>query len=246
MRNLTDRPVEVTGVENTCTCTVAEPRQFTVPARGVYELELRLNLTAVDRKDAASPLRGLAVEVVPDVKALPEGMPLRIVGPEPDGGTRARLSALARGKDVTFLHRLDDTALVREYQRALCVVLPSVYRTADGRRTEVPELLGQTLLEGMACGIPAVCTRVASMPEVVDDEVTGFVVPPNDPPALGDRLNWLRTHPDKVARMGAAARRRVLDHFTWPAVVSRCLARYEAASSRSASRSTVAAHEARS
>ena len=180
------------------------------------------------------------------IQALPEGMPLRIVGPEPDGETRARLSALARGKDVTFLHRLDDTALVREYQRALCVVLPSVYRTADGRRTEVPELLGQTLLEGMACGIPAVCTRVASMPEVVDDEVTGLVVPPNDPPALGDRLNWLRTHPDKVARMGAAARRRVLDHFTWPAVVSRCLARYEAASSRSASRSTVAAHEARS
>jgi glycosyltransferase involved in cell wall biosynthesis len=163
------------------------------------------------------------------ITALPDGMSLRVVGPDADADTKARLAALADGKDVTFLHRLDDNALVREYRRALCVVLPSVYRTADGRETRVPELLGQTLLEGMACGIPAICTRVASMPEVVEDEVTGFIVPPNDPRALADRLTWLRAHPDDVARMGAAARRRVLERFTWPAVVSRCLAHYDAA-----------------
>jgi glycosyltransferase involved in cell wall biosynthesis len=171
------------------------------------------------------------------ITALPVGMSLRIVGPRPDPDTRDRLSALARGKDVTFLHDLDDGALVHEYHQALCVVLPSVYRSSDGRQTLVPELLGQTLLEGMACGIPALCTRVASMPEVVDDGVTGFVVPPNDPPALADRLEWLRAHPDRVARMGAAARRRVLDLFTWPAVVKRCLAHYDGAS---ATRTTVA------
>ena len=163
------------------------------------------------------------------ITALPEGMSLRIVGPDPDAATKARLAFLATAKDVTFLHRLDDNALVREYRRALCVVLPSVYRTADGRETQVPELLGQTLLEGMACGIPAICTRVASMPEVVEDGVTGFIVPPNDPDALRERLRWLRAHPDDVARMGAAARRRVLERFTWPGVVARCLEHYEAA-----------------
>ncbi len=180
------------------------------------------------------------------IQALPEGMSLRIVGPEPDAGSRARLMDLARGKDVTFLHCLDDEALVREYQSALCVVLPSVYRLPDGRQTMVPELLGQTLLEGMACGIPGVCTDVGSMPEVVIDGVTGFVVPPNDPPALANRLAWLRDHPDTVARMGAAARRHVLDRFTWHAVVSRCLAHYEAGvSSRRSSRPVVvAAHGA--
>ena len=181
------------------------------------------------------------------IEALPEGMSLRIVGPEPDGETRSRLSGLARGRDVTFLHHVDDEALVREYQQALCIVLPSVYRMADGRETKVPELLGQTLLEGMACGIPAVCTQVASMPEIVEDGVTGFVVPPNNPRALAERLTWLRRHPDKAARMGAAARHRVIDRFTWPAVVSRCLAQYDAVSSRLANRSTVVApHAARS
>ena len=176
------------------------------------------------------------------IGALPEGMSLRIVGPERDAGIRARLLDRARGKDVTFLHCLDDAALVREYQAALCVVLPSVYRLPDGRQTMVPELLGQTLLEGMACGIPGICTDVGSMPEVVLDGVTGFVVPPNDPPALANRLTCLREHPDRVARMGAAARRHVLDRFTWPAVVSRCLAQYEAAvSSRWPRRSVLVA-----
>jgi glycosyltransferase involved in cell wall biosynthesis len=178
------------------------------------------------------------------IQALPEGMSLRIVSHEPDAGVKAHLSALARGKDVTFLEHLDDVALVREYRQSLCIVLPSVYRSADGRQTKVPELLGQTLLEGMACGIPAVCTRVASMPEVVEHGITGFVVAPNDAPSIAERLAWLRTHPDKAARMGAAARQRVLERFTWPAVVGRCLAHYEAASSRSARGTTVVAPQA--
>ena len=114
----------------------------------------------------------------------------------PDPATKERLAALARGKAVTFLHGLDDDALVREYRRAMCIVLPSVYRTDEGYETLVPELLGQTLLEGMACGTPAICTDVASMPEIVEHGVTGFVVPPNDPAGLGERLSWLRAQSD--------------------------------------------------
>jgi glycosyltransferase involved in cell wall biosynthesis len=78
----------------------------------------------------------------------------------------------------------------------------------------------------MACGTPAVCTDVASMPEVVEDGVTGFVVPPNDPAALGAKLTWLVEHRRESAEMGRAARRRVLDKFTWGAVVRRCMEIY--------------------
>jgi glycosyltransferase involved in cell wall biosynthesis len=107
-------------------------------------------------------------------------------------------------------------------------VLPSVYKNMYGGETTVPELLGQTLLEGMACGAPVVCTDVASMPEVVEDGVTGFVVPARDPSALGEKLRWLREHPSEAAAMGRAARRRVLEKFTWPTVVRRCLEIYAA------------------
>jgi glycosyltransferase involved in cell wall biosynthesis len=159
------------------------------------------------------------------VAGVPPELPLRIVGPRPDEATRTRLEASAAGKAVTFLYGLGDEALVHEYRRALCIVLPSVYRTPAGE-TKVPELLGQTLLEGMACGAAAMCTRVASMPEVVEDDVTGFVVPPNDPAAIGERLAWLAAHRNRAAVMGAAGRERVLRHFTWDAVVQRCLTAY--------------------
>jgi glycosyltransferase involved in cell wall biosynthesis len=97
-----------------------------------------------------------------------------------------------------------------------------------GQESLVPELLGQTLLEGMACGTPVICTKVAAMPELVRDGITGFVVPPNDPAALGERIRWLAKHPSEAAKMGRAARAWVLEKFTWPQVVDRCLDAYGA------------------
>jgi glycosyltransferase involved in cell wall biosynthesis len=160
------------------------------------------------------------------IRAVADDMPLTVIGPVADQATKDRLVALARGKAVTFLHGLDDHALVDAYRRAMCIVLPSVYRTEDGHQTLVPELLGQTLLEGMACGAPAICTDVASMPEIVEHGISGFVVPPNDPVGLGDRLRWLRAHPSRATGMGAAARRRVLSAFTWTHTVDRCFEAY--------------------
>jgi glycosyltransferase involved in cell wall biosynthesis len=174
------------------------------------------------------------------IRGLPDGLPLTVVGPVPDPATKDRLVGLARGKDVTFLHGLGDEALVHEYRRAMCIVLPSVYRTDEGYETVVPELLGQTLIEGMACGAAAICTDVASMPEIVEKGVTGFVVPPNDPARIAERLSWLRTHPVEAARMGEAGRRRVLAKFTWAHTVDCCLEAYRGALSERQTQSHVA------
>jgi glycosyltransferase involved in cell wall biosynthesis len=160
------------------------------------------------------------------VNAVPADMRLKIIGQPHDPRFCQDLHALSAGKQVTFHDDFTDSDLVSAYRKALCVVLPSVYQTMYGQRSEVPELLGQTLLEGMACGAPAICTDVASMPEVVEDGVTGFVVPASDPLVLGEKLRWLRDHPDRAREMGQAARRRVLEKFTWPAVVHRCLEIY--------------------
>lgn len=162
------------------------------------------------------------------IRALPQEMSLEVIGQPSDQKYLEDLHRLAAGKRVTFIHDSGDVALVEAYRKALCVVLPSVYKNMYGAETNVPELLGQTLLEGMACGTPAICTDVASMPEVVEDGVTGFIVPPNDPATLGHKLEWLRDHPEEVSKMGWAARRRVLEKFTWPRVVQRCLEIYTA------------------
>jgi glycosyltransferase involved in cell wall biosynthesis len=162
------------------------------------------------------------------VSAVAPDMPLELIGQACDARFLEDLEALAAGKRVTIRHDCDDAKLVQAYRKALCVVLPSVYKTMYGAETRVPELLGQTLLEGMACGTPAICTDVASMPEVVEDGVTGFVVPANDCTTLDQKLRWLRDHPQEARAMGQAARRRVLEKFTWPQVVRRCLELYAA------------------
>ena len=165
------------------------------------------------------------------IEALPPGLSLELIGRPYDERFAKQLHQLAAGKPVLFRHDCDDAELLRAYQRALCVVLPSVYKSRCGGETRVPELLGQTLLEGMACATAAMGTDVASLPEVVADGKTGFLVPPNNPAALRERLEWLRDHPAEATRLGEAGRRRVLERFTWPAVVQRCLAAYRSVSS---------------
>jgi glycosyltransferase involved in cell wall biosynthesis len=160
------------------------------------------------------------------IDALPPGLTLEVIGQPYDAQYVTALTRAAAGKAVVFRHDCNDDQLVRAYQRARAVVLPSVYTASNGSHTKAPELLGQTLLEGMACGTCGICTDVGSMPEVVVDGETGFVVPPNDSGALRERLEWLRDHPLEAFALGGAARERVVKHFTWASVVQRCFDAY--------------------
>ena len=160
------------------------------------------------------------------IEAVAPDVPLRIVGQPLDADYANTLRARASGKCVTFVHDADDDQLVAEYRRATCVVLPSVYTMPDGRTTRVPELLGQTLLEGMACGRPTICTDVASLPEVVVHGETGYVVPAANPQALATAIATLQANPGEAERLGANGRSRVLDRFRWENVVDRCISAY--------------------
>lgn len=76
------------------------------------------------------------------------------------------------------------------------------------------ECFPMALLEAMASGLPAVCTAVGGVPELVDDGSTGYLVPPRDPDALAARLVELLTSDDQRRRFGSAARARVEAEFT--------------------------------
>jgi glycosyltransferase involved in cell wall biosynthesis len=160
------------------------------------------------------------------VQALPAELPLTVVGTSLHPQYRARLAALARGKAVRFVESPTDSELVALYRGADVIVLPSVYTDCYGNTTRVPELLGQTLLEGMAAGLPAIATRVASLPEVVEDQVTGLLVEPNDLGQLRTALYFVRSNPTRARLMGAAGRERVISKFSWAATVQRCLIAY--------------------
>ena len=161
------------------------------------------------------------------LQALPDGTRLKIVGGEADERYLSDLRELARSRDVEFMGVVDDDRLIREYRAANCLVLPSVHRDLYGSTTGVPELLGQTLLEAMACGTAVICTDVASMPEIVVDGECGFRVPPNDVEALRAAMIRLRDQPMLAARMGVRGRERVAAHFSWETVVESCLDLYQ-------------------
>lgn len=160
------------------------------------------------------------------IEALPPGISLEIIGRPYHTEFLKHLQDLAAGKSVWFRHECSDEQLIDAYRRCLCIVLPSVYKDVYGNQSTVPELLGQTLLEGMACGRPAICTNVASMPEIVTDGQDGFVVPPNSSAELRERLEWFKVNPLQADAMGRRARATVLQRFTWETVVDRCLQIY--------------------
>jgi glycosyltransferase involved in cell wall biosynthesis len=87
------------------------------------------------------------------------------------------------------------------------------------------ELLGLPLLESMSVGTPVICTNVGGMPEFVRDGVTGFVIPPNDPAALRQRLDELLGDPARAARMGAAGHDHV-KQYSWDALARQVSAEY--------------------
>ena len=65
-------------------------------------------------------------------------------------------------------------------------------------------------LEAMAAELPVVACRVAAIPEVVQDGVTGLLVPPRDPAALAAEIERLIADPELARRLGRDGRRRVL------------------------------------
>jgi glycosyltransferase involved in cell wall biosynthesis len=110
-----------------------------------------------------------------------------------------------------------------------------------GESLNIPELLARSsifvlpsrteghsnaLLEAMLAGLPCVATTVGGNSETVVDQVTGFLVPTENPEILAARLIELLENPDLRKRMGTASRKRVLEHFTAEKTASRVAAAY--------------------
>jgi glycosyltransferase involved in cell wall biosynthesis len=76
------------------------------------------------------------------------------------------------------------------------------------------EGLSLTLLEAMAVGLPVVATDVGGNPEVIEEGVTGHLVPHGSPQALAGAMAAVLARPDRAAAMGAAGRQRVLARFS--------------------------------
>lgn len=75
------------------------------------------------------------------------------------------------------------------------------------------EAFGIAIVEAMACGLPVVATRVEGVVDIIEEGVDGFLVPPEDPKVLADRILQLLRDPHLRARIGVKARRKVEANF---------------------------------
>lgn len=77
-----------------------------------------------------------------------------------------------------------------------------------------PEPFGQVIIEGMAAAKPVVATNAGGVPEIVEDGVTGLLVPMNDPERMAEAISTLLSSPEASHAMGVRAQDHIAQHFT--------------------------------
>jgi len=134
-----------------------------------------------------------------------------------------------RGSVVWLEQMLPKAEVIQLLSHATVFVCPSIY-----------EPLGIVNLEAMACEAAVVATDTGGIPEVVEDGVTGLLVPfepspdgsraPVDPERfaadIAERVNELVGDPAKARRLGKAGRERAVERFDWRAIAEQTIALY--------------------
>jgi len=111
-------------------------------------------------------------------------------------------------RDITFAGTVSFEQIKEYFRRSDLFVLPCVVAQNNDR-----DGLPNVILEAMAAGLPVVSTGVSGIPEAVDDDVTGLLVPDRDAKALADALVRLADDPALRRKLGRAGKRAVAEKF---------------------------------
>ena len=152
---------------------------------------------------------------------------------------RAALRLLETRKDVTFL-TVGDGPTWEECKRLVpkdCDRILFLGRRKDVERivsnfsvgvlATFTEGIPNFIMECMAAGKPVIVTDGGGSKELVLDGKTGFLVPPKDPLALAEKIEFLLDNPDIACRLGRAGRERIEKHFSLTQMIDETLKLYE-------------------
>jgi glycosyltransferase involved in cell wall biosynthesis len=203
-----------------------DPRRFPAPDRGL----------GPDGGDPARPVRLLGVaRAVPKkgidvllaaLAMLPKSLAWRYehVGGGPLlGELQAEAERLGVADRITWRGALAADGVLEAYRAADLFVLASQV-APDGDRDGLPNVL----LEAGGMELAMVASRIAAVPELIEDGINGSLVPPGDPAALASALAALIADPAARLRLGQAARARVLERFAMAPGIDRLAARLHA------------------
>ncbi len=151
--------------------------------------------------------KGLGVLLKACLTLQQQGIPFQcwLVG---EGPERPRLEMYCRMNQlhhqVKFWGARTHDQVVDLYRQATVFVLPCV-EDENGDKDGIPNVIA----EAMAMRLPVVSSWLSGIPELVEENVTGCLLSPNDPDRLADVLQDLLANPDKARRMGSQGRKRV-------------------------------------
>lgn len=158
------------------------------------------------------PHKGIdtAIEALAQLGPGFEDVRYAIVGDGPDA---ERLSRIIRergvGARVRFIHGLGDSELPSHYRAA------TLYVGLSRSQGEEAEGFGLSLVEAQGCGVPVLGARSGGIADALREDVTGWLVPPDDPAATAARLRAILSAPDQLAAAGRAARLLVERDLNW-------------------------------
>jgi glycosyltransferase involved in cell wall biosynthesis len=204
-------------IEETCGKEVSE--KFEVIRCGTDTARFRPRSDATDRPDpleilciaSLRPVKGHAIlmDACAELKRRGIRFRCRLVGSGPEEPSiRKRAAECGLTDEVSLEGEMAQPGVMECLARADVITLTSV-QTPKGSREGVPV----ALMEGMACGLPVVASRISGIPELVEEGVCGLLFTPGDAEAAADALAQLAADFERCSRMGRAARQRVEQSF---------------------------------
>ncbi|MBD2500946.1 colanic acid biosynthesis glycosyltransferase WcaL [Anabaena azotica] len=183
-----------------CSKFTFKPRYFPVDG----QVQIATTGRLVEKKGIEYAIRAVA-----KIAASYPNIEYKIIG---DGELKGYLENLIKELNVAHIVKLlgwkQQKEIVEILNNTHIFIAPSV-TAADGNQ-DAPV---NTLKEAMAMGLPVISTRHGGIPELVEDGVSGFLVPERDMEAIACKLTYLIEHPQLWEKMGKAGRARVEEKY---------------------------------
>jgi len=155
-------------------------------------------------------------EANPEVNFTFVPAPMGKGGGSPSDSYREILGNLITDRRVRIVAPVPRAELPQLYVDATLCVVPSLW-----------EGFGYVCAEAMACGLPVVASRTGGLEEIVEEGQSGVLIEPGNVAELAQAVVSLLSDPERCARLGVSARKRIVEQFSSPVIAARMADLYQ-------------------
>jgi len=165
------------------------------------------------------------IKALAKLSKIKNNIELTIIGDGPLRGQLDNLIDTLQMRDKVKLLGLKNHKEIKTYLDQSHIFMALSVTAKDGNQDGPVN----TLKEAMAMGLPVIGTQHGGIPELIEDGISGYLVPERDVEAIADKLNYLIENPQKWPEMGKAGRRYVEKHYDLNRLNDELVVNYEKA-----------------